>query len=290
MSEASFQLQAPGDAPLERVVREGLIAEGLCAQFRPPSRKRVRDWIRAGDVAVEGRPIPDPAFVPRAGDRVVVTPGGARPEIEKPGIGAQGAACGAGQGVSEPGAGAGCAASIRHLDAHLLVVEWTPPHVVGTDPAVLTAWLRAGLEASGVKGSCPRPVPDPVLRVGGLVAAALTPRAEARLGAAQADREVHLDLTALVETGSEADTSGLAVSEAGPGVVRVGVAGARDVAHALEDLRTRGLQPLPEPGSGPSARRPLLAHVTGLALPHPSTGRRLSWASPLPPALADGNG
>jgi len=266
MTDDTIQFTANGGQALEVAVREALAAEG-----RPPSKSRVRTWIRAGDVVVEGRAVTDPGWAPEAGDRVVV------------------AVAVAVVTSREPGAGAGCAASIRHLDRHLIVAEWDTPSIVGSDAAVLGAWLRAGLEESGVKGLCPRPIPDPVVRVSGLVAAALSPASEARLFAALGEGRIGLELTVLAEVLAEADTSGLEIADAFPGVVRAdalrGVvrvvrAGTEGAVEALADLRSRGLAPLAAPGPGPASRRPLLAHVTRLSLPHPTTGRDLTWSAP----------
>ncbi|MFV1959539.1 MAG: S4 domain-containing protein [Planctomycetota bacterium] len=66
-----IQFHAREDLPLLEAVRQGLAAGG-----RLPSRRRVRAWIEAGAVRVDGAPVRDPASVPPSGARVDVGAGG----------------------------------------------------------------------------------------------------------------------------------------------------------------------------------------------------------------------
>lgn len=264
MHDPEIQFRAPGPGPLADALRDELGGEG-----RKPPRKRVHDWIRAGRVRVEGEIVEDPAHRLEAGDTVDLGPGSA---AEPP----------ARSTAPRP-------EGILHLDRHLLVATYEPPVVVRGEGDDVSARLARALEEAAVDGLRARPVPTPDGRVGGLVAAALSPAAEVALAAAFAAGRASLTVVADVDAPAGADLSGLSAEPVEGTGLRIRREAVSSVPAFLADLDRRALVVRAVPGPGPATARPLLVHVAEVHLGHPRTGRALSWRMRLPPTFGPGS-
>lgn len=264
MDDVEIQFRAEAPASLVDAIRDALGAQG-----RPPSRRRVAAWIQAGRVRVDESLATDP----RAS-----VPVGARIDLRR----------GDEDGVAGPDGTEAPRTPLRilHLDRHLLVVEHEPLAVVAAGArgrAALDADLGRCLEAAGVHGLVPRPVPEPEPRAGGLLPAALSPAAAEALAASFASGKAHLQAEALVAGASTAGTVGIEVVGEAEGALHVRVPGAASLGAAAALLASRGLEVLARPGKGPAALRPLWLAATAVHLVHPRTGRRLDLVAPFPP-------
>jgi hypothetical protein len=264
MHDPEIQFPAPGPILLADALRDAVGGEG-----RKPSRKQVRAWILAGRVRVEGQLVRDPERRLEAGEVVDLGPG------------AEGSVPARARGPRAEG--------ILHLDRHLLVAAYEPPVVVRPDAGDVAARLEVALEEAAVAGLRPRPVPTPDARASGLVAAALSQAAEDALAEAFAASAAALTVVAEVAAGAGPGPEGLparTVTPLGGGRLRVRDTAVRAVPAFLAALAEAGCAACPVPGTGPAGLCPLLVHVAGIRLPHPRTGRMLTWELALPPGFA----
>ena len=242
MHDPEIQFPAPEAALLADAIRDALGEEG-----RKPSRQRVRAWIRAGRVRLDGRVVEDPGRILDGGETIDLGPG---PEMAATG---------------RPAASG--AEGILHLDRHLLVVAYEPPVRVRPDGGEVETRLAQALEAAAVGDLTPRAVPAPDARVGGLVVAALSEVAEEALVRTFGDGTAALTVVADVVEGDGAP-------------IRIREDAVPSVPEFLGRLERRGVRA--QSGAG----RPLQVHVAAVRLPHPRTGRALTWTLDLPPTFA----
>lgn len=223
------------------------LRDAVGEEGRKPSRKHVHSWIRGGRVRVEGEVVEDPTHPLGPGDTVDLGPG----------------AAGAAPVLSTAPRPEG----ILHLDRHLLVVAYEPPVRVRPDGGEIETRLAQALEAAAVGDLTPRAVPAPDARVGGLVVAALSEVAEEALVRTFGDGTAALTVVADVVEGDGAP-------------IRIREDAVPSVPEFLGRLERRGVRA--QSGAG----RPLQVHVAAVRLPHPRTGRALTWTLDLPPTFA----
>jgi hypothetical protein len=254
------------DAKAGDVLVDALVA-ALADEKQPPSREDVASWIVEGRVCVEDVVVRDPERVLAGGEEVELSAwaeGAVLVEEPVP------------EPVEEPPPVE--VDAIRHIDQHMLVVDYAPPARGGASASTIVDYLNRMLVQAGMKDVTPVPFPEHEARASGIVAAGLVPHEGHPLDEGSRPLGVRIAAKALVPETDGADLDNLTISHPAPGLLLVRTPPAESSVNVLADLRARNLDVLEAEGDGPVGHRPLLLHVVGLALTHPRTGHTQMWS------------